>query len=243
MRVFVIGGLVLLSFAAPASAQRFEGIVVVGANKVAAQRAQVVLLGRRDALVDSAITDVFGGFTVTATKPGRYTLLIRRKGFLPITTEPFNLPEGEVLTDTVFLTGRQAELSVKDALSESLRRVFGSSAITGFTRLIGPDSIAVLRERYQTLADLIRSGRLLGVSLPSGVNSSCVRFSGESYCGQLWVDELPVNLRPDQVSLHDVEAIMAIRGNELGAAVTETRRFDYSRYGVVVVWTSRFSLR
>ena len=68
--------------------------------------------------------------------PGKYTLLVRRKGYLPITTEPFELPEGELLTDTVFLSGRQAELSYKDALNESIRRVFGASAMSGMSRLI-----------------------------------------------------------------------------------------------------------
>ncbi|MGQ0650485.1 MAG: carboxypeptidase-like regulatory domain-containing protein [Gemmatimonadaceae bacterium] len=243
MRMLALGIVASLLAAAPAAAQRFEGIVVVGKNKVAAQGAQVALLGKRDAVVDTTTTDAFGGFSVEAEKPGKYTLLVRRKGFLPLTTEVFTLPEGEVFTDTVFLTGRQAEVGVKEALNESLRRVFGGGTLTGFTRFIGPDSMAVLRERYVTLADLIRTGRLLGVSMPNGTNSACVRFSGEPRCGQLWIDELPVNLRADQVLLSDVEAVMPIRGMELGAVVTESRRFDASRYGVVVVYTSRFSLK
>jgi hypothetical protein len=243
MRTVSLAVLATLAFAAPATAQRFDGIIVVGANKVAAQRAQVVLLGKRDAFVDSATTDAFGGFSVVADKPGKYTLLVRRKGFMPMTTEAFELPEGEVLTDTVFLTGRQAELSYKDAMAESLRRVFGSVAMAGMSRMIGPDSIAVLRERHITLGDLIRTGRLLGVSQPGGTTSGCVRFSGESYCGQLFMDELPVNLRPDQIFLNDVEAIMALRGIELGTSVMDTRRFDASRYGVVMVYTNRYSLR
>lgn len=243
MRTFPLAVIATLAAAVPAAAQRFEGIIVVGANKIAAQKAQVVLLGKRDAFADSATTDAFGGFTVTAEKPGKYTLLVRRKGYLPITTEPFDLPEGEVLTDTVFLTGRQAELSYKESLNESIRRVFGSSAMSGMSRLIGPDSIAILRERHHTLGDLIRTGRLLGVSLPGGSSSGCIRFSGESYCGQLFIDELPVNLRPDQVFLNDIEAVMALRGSEMGTTVLNTRRFDASRYGVVMVYTNRYSIR
>lgn len=243
MRTIPLAVLASLALAVPAAAQRFEGIVVVGANKVAAQKAQVVLLGKRDAFVDSTTTDAFGGFSVGAEKAGKYTLLVRRKGYLPITTEVFNLPEGEVLTDTVFLTGRQAELSYKESLNESIRRVFGASAMSGMSRVIGPDSIAVLRERNNTVGDLVRTGRLLGVSLPGGSTSGCVRFSGESYCGQLFVDELPVNLRPDQIYLGDVEAVMALRGSELGTSVMNTRRFDASRFGVVMVYTNRFSLR
>ncbi|MBC7898247.1 MAG: carboxypeptidase regulatory-like domain-containing protein [Cytophagaceae bacterium] len=243
MRTLPLVVLASLALALPAGAQRFEGIVVVGATKIAAQQAQVVLLGKRDVFVDSAVTDAFGGFSVEADKPGKYTLLVRRKGYLPITTEPFELPEGELLTDTVFLAGRQAELSYKDALNESIRRVFGASAMSGMSRLIGPDSLAVLRARSNTLGDLVRTGRLLGVSLPGGSASGCLRFSGESYCGQLFIDELPVNLRPDQIYLGDVEAVMALRGQELGSAVMDTRRFDASRYGAVLIYTNRFSIR
>jgi Carboxypeptidase regulatory-like domain len=225
------------------TAQSFQGIVVIGAGKSAAQQARVVLLGKRDRVVDSATTDAFGGFAVRADKPGKYTLLVRRKGFLPITTESFELPDHETLTDTVHLIGRSAELGVRDALEQSMRRIFGGSVLGGFTRMVGPDSMTVLRSRFTTLGDFARAGRLLGVSMPSGVNSSCLRFSGESYCGQLFIDELPVNLRPDQVFMGDIEAIIAIRGMELGQVVMDTRRFDASRFGVVMVYTNRFHLQ
>ncbi len=229
--------------ASSAAAQKFQGIVVVGAGKVAAQRAQVVLMGKRDRVVDTTVTDAFGSFSVSADKPGKYTLLVRRPGYLPVNTESFELPENEVLTDTVHLTGRSAELGVKEALGQSLRRVFGGAVLGGFMRMVGPDSMAALRSRFPTLGDYARAGRLLGVSMPNGSNSSCLRFSGESYCGQLFIDELPVNLRPDQVFLGDVEAIIAIRGMELGQVVMDTRRFDASRYGVVMVYTNRFHLQ
>ncbi len=228
---------------AAAGAQKFQGIVVVGSGKSAAQQARVVLLGKRDRVVDSATTDAFGGFSVAAEKAGKYTLLVRRPGFLPVTTETFELPENDIVTDTVHLTGRGAELGVKDALQQSLRRVFGGAVLASLTRLVGPDSMVRLRDRFQSLGDYARAGRLLGVSMPNGSNSACLRFSGESYCGQLFIDELPVNLRPDQVFLGDVEAIIAIRGLELGATVMETRRYDASRFGVVMVYTTRFQLQ
>lgn len=228
---------------AGAGAQRFEGIVVVGDAKQAVQQARVILLGKRDRFVDSTTTDAFGAFRVAADKPGKYTLLVRRKGYLSVTTEAFELPENDVITDTVFLTGRSAEMSVRDVLQQSLRRVFGGGAMTGLSRMVGPDSMEVLRPRFNTLGDYARAGRILGVSMPNGINSGCLRFSGESYCGQLFIDELAVNLRPDQVFMGDIEAIIAIRGMELGATAMEGRRYDASRYGVVMVYTSRFSLR
>jgi hypothetical protein len=45
------------------------------------------------------------------------------------------------------------------------------------------------------------------------------------------------------VSASDVEAVVAIRPLELGMAVTEARRWDNTRYGAVMVYTSRFALR
>ncbi len=232
-----------LLVASSAQAQRFEGIIVAGQAKQTVQKAQVLLLGRRDVIVDSATTDVFGGFSVAAEKPGKYTLLVRRKGYLPLTTEAFQLPEGEVLTDTVFLTGRQAELETKDALQASMRRVFGGGVLGGMMRWLGPDSVATLRERFISLGDLVRTGRLLGLSLPGGSTSSCLRFSGESGCAQLFLDELPVFLFPDQIALADVEAIVPIRSIELGQAATTGRRGDNSRFGVVMIYTNRFYLR
>ena len=91
-----------------ASAQQIDGILVVGKARIAAQKAQLTLLGKRDRVVDSATTDVFGGFTLKGDKPGKYTILVRRAGYMAVTTEAFDLPEGEGLTDTDFLSGRQA---------------------------------------------------------------------------------------------------------------------------------------
>lgn len=243
MRTLIVIAATSLLAASSAAAQRFEGIIVAGQTKSAVQRAQVVLLGKRDAVVDTATTDVFGGFSVTAEKPGKYSLLVRRKGYLPLTTESFQLPDGEVLTDTVFLTGRQAELETKDALQASMRRVFGGAVLGGMMRWLGPDSLATLRERFISVGDLVRTGRVLGLSLPGGINSGCLRFSGESGCAQLFVDELPVFLFPDQLFLADIEAIVPIRSIELGQAATIGRRGDNTRFGVLMVYTNRFYLR
>lgn len=242
MRSLIFISLSLLS-SLPLAAQRFEGVIVAGAAKNAVQKAQVVLLGRRDAIVDTATTDVFGGFSVQAEKPGKYTLLVRRKGYLPISTESFQLPEGEVLTDTVFLTGRQVEMETKDALQASMRRIFGGAVLGGMMRWLGPDSMVSLREKHVSLGDLARTGRILGLSLPGGVNSQCLRFSGENGCAQLFVDELPVFMMPDQLFLADIEAIIPVRSMELGQAATIGRRGDNSRFGVVMIYTNRFYLR
>jgi hypothetical protein len=243
MRTLVRAAILALLPIVGVRAQEFQGILVIGERKAAAQQAKVVLLGRRDAVVDSAVTDAFGAFSVKAGKAGKYTLLVKRRGFLPITTEAFELPESEVVTDTVHLTGRSAELSVKDALQESLRRTFGSAVLSGLSRLVGPDSMVVLREKYTTLGDYVRAGRILGVSMPGVANGACLRFSGESYCGQLFIDELAVNLRPDQIFMNDIEAIVALRDTELGMAVSESVRYDASRFGVVMVYTNRFHLQ
>src|SRR5688572_20266127 len=77
--------------AAPLQAQVFEGIVVVGAAKRAAQGATLVLLDRKQQPVDTAVADVFGSFSLQAPKEGRYFVLVRRPGYYPIITERFEL--------------------------------------------------------------------------------------------------------------------------------------------------------
>jgi hypothetical protein len=232
-----------LLFVTEARSQRIDGIIVVGEARIAAQNAQLTLLGKRDRVVDSATTDVFGGFSLKGDKPGKYTILVRRPGYMAVTTEAFELPEGEVLTDTVFLIGRQAENSVKDVLSESIRRVFGASPLGVLSRYVGPEQLAPERERYMNLGDVVRSGKLLGVNVVGVGSNQCLRFAGEGGCAQIFVDGLPVDIRSDIVSIADVEALVAIRPAELGMAVTQARRFDNTRYGAVMVYTSRFAMR
>ena len=232
-----------LMFATEAQSQRIDGIIVVGEARLAAQNAQLTLLGKRDRVVDSATTDVFGGFSLKGDKPGKYTILVRRTGYMAVTTEAFELPEGEVLTDTVFLIGRQAENSVKDVLSESILRVFGASSRGVLSRYVGPEQLAPERERYMNLGDVVRSGKLLGVNVVGVGSNQCLRFAGEGGCAQIFVDGLPVDIRSDIVSIADVEALVAIRPAELGMAVTQARSFANTRYGAVMVYTSRFAMR
>jgi hypothetical protein len=71
----------------------------------------------------------------------------------------------------------------------------------------------------------------------------CLRFAGEGGCAQIFLDGLPVDVRSEIVSAADVEALVAIRPLELGMAVTAARRWDNTRYGAVMVYTSRFALR
>jgi hypothetical protein len=233
----------LLAFPLEAVAQRIEGIVVVGAGKVAAQKAHVTLLGKRDRAVDSAVTDVFGGFTLQGDKPGKYTILVRRTGYMPITTEVIDLPDGEVLTDTVFLTGRQAEHSVKDVITESMRRVFGSVPLGALNRFVGPEELEGERSRFMNLGDMVRSGKVLGVSVVGIGSNQCLRFAGEGGCAQIFVDGLPVDIRSDIIPVGDVEAVVAVRPMELGMAVTEASRWDNTRFGAVLIYTTRFALR
>lgn len=220
-------------------AQVLDGIVVVGADKRPVATSKVMLLDRRQNVVDTTTTDVFGGFTLEAEKPGKYAVLVRRTGFYPITTESFELLKDETRRDTIFLAGPQAEMSVKDILAQDIRRVFNSTVVTGFQRFLGPDDIENMRYRAFTLGDLIRDGRLAGLQWynpPSG----CLRFSGSSGCAQVFLDGLPVNMRIDAISSQDIEAIVAFRDIELGVAATTRGYMDNSRFGAVMVYTRRY---
>jgi hypothetical protein len=241
-RRIILATAALLVAVPPLKAQVLDGIIVVGANKRPVATSKVMLLDRRQNVVDTTTTDVFGGFTLQAEKAGKYAVLVRRKGFYPITTENFELLKDETRRDTIFLAGPQTEMSVKDVLSEDIRRVFNSTVITGFQRFLGPDDIEDMRSRAFTLGDLIRDGRMAGLQWynpPSG----CLRFSGASGCAQIFLDGLPVNMRVDAISSQDIEAIVAFRDMELGVAATSRGYMDNSRFGAVMVYTRRYMPR
>ena len=221
-------------------AQRIEGIVLIGAARSAVQQARVFLVNNRLDVLAEGKTDGFGSFTLGAEKAGKYALLVRRTGFLPIVTERFELAEGETRTDTVFLEGRAAERSVRDAISDNLRQVFGSGGSLGMARFLGPDDIDPVREKYINLGDFARHGKLLGVQLSGSSVSGCLRFSGQPRCAQVFLDGMPVFVSTDQIMARDIEALVALRPTELGSAVTSTRTQDNSRYGAVMVYTNRF---
>lgn len=233
----------LLICASTIGAQSFDGIVVVGKGKVAAQRARLALLNNKDSVIDTTSTDAFGGFSLKAEKPGKYSILVRRTGFLPITTERFELTDGDVLTDTVFLEGSVAEKGVKDVISNSVRQIFGSSLLTTFWRYAGPEDIEPIRDKFFSLGDFVRTGgKMLGVQ-HIGAPAGCFRFSAQPRCAQIFLNGIAVTLTPDQVPMTEVEAVVAIHPNELGSAVTGSRFGDNSRYGVVLVYTTAFMAR
>lgn len=239
LRTLVLG---LVLAGAPVRAQEFDGIVVVGAGKRAVATSKVVLLDKRGNVVDTASTDVFGGFRVAAKKQGKYSLLVRRVGYYPTLSEDFELLKDETRRDTVFLTGRSAEMSVKDVIADEVRRIFNSSVLGGFQRFLGPEQIEAMRARAFTLGDLVRDGRMAGLQWynpPSG----CLRFSGSQGCAQVFIDGIPVLMRIDAISASDIEAIVAFRDMELGVAATTRGAMDNSRYGAVLVFTRRYSAR
>lgn len=241
-RISLLVGTALVTMAGAASAQTIDGIIVVGADKRPVATTKVALLDRRQNLLDTVTTDVFGGFTFTAKKPGKYMLLVRRKGYYPVLTDDFDLLKDETRRDTIFIAGKAAEMSVRDAIAQDVRRVFSSVSGAGMQRFLGPDDIEGMRSRAFSLGDLVRDGRLAGLQWynpPSG----CLRFSGSSGCAQIFLDGLPVFVRVDAISANDIEAIVALRDMELGVAATTRGNMDNSRYGAVLVYTRRYSVR
>lgn len=235
-------GPALLVAAGAASAQTIDGIVVIGTDKRPVATTKLALLDRKQVVLDTTTTDVFGGFTLTAKKAGKYSLLVRRKGFYPVVTESFELLKDETRRDTIFMAGKAVEMSVKDVIAQDVRRIFSSASGAGFQRFLGPDEIEELRAHAFSLGDLIRDGRLAGLQWynpPSG----CLRFSGSSGCAQVFLDGIPVNLRIDAISASDIEAIVAFRDMELGVAATSRGGFDNSRFGAVLVYTRRYAPR
>ncbi len=242
VRSLLVVPALVAAMSAIAPAQTIDGIVVVGASRQAVATSTVALLDRRQNVLDTTTTDVFGGFTLKAEKPGKYALLVRRPGYYPIVTDDFELLKDETRRDTVFLTGKAAEMSIKEVISADVRRVFGSSGLGSFQRFLGPEEIEKLRAHAFTLGDLIRDGRMSGLQWynPPG---GCLRFSGTSGCAQIFLDGLPVQMRVDAISAADIEAIIAFRDNEIGIAASNRGALDNSRFGAVLVYTRRYSVK
>ena len=91
------------------------------------------------------------------------------------------------------------------------------------------------------LGDIAMRGRFPGLQYYQ--QSGCLRFSGERGCAQIYLDGLPVTLRPEQISTSDIEAVVALRPLELGVFATTRSSPDNSLFGVVMVYTSRFASR
>lgn len=224
---------------APLHAQSIQGLILVGAARRSAPGATLVLLDRKHAPVDTAQADVFGAFSLQAPASGRYYILVRRSGYYPILSERIDLRDTETRNDTLFLRGDDAELNFRQIFAKDLTRLFGSSISAGMTRSMMPEQVDSLRDKTIHLGDIVRTGRFVGLQYYQ--QSGCLRFSGEPACAQLYVDGLPVNMRAEQISTQDIEAIMAVRSAELGYFANASR--DNSNYGVVMVYTSRFASR
>jgi hypothetical protein len=225
------------------AAQTLEGAVLLGEERRAMQNARLALVTRGMERVDTTTTDAFGYFVLNAPKAGSYSIVLRRPGFLPIVTDRFELGEGEVRVDTVFVDSAMAGRSLSEAIDHNLRSVFGGGARSAIGRLIGPEDLDAYRLRFQTLGDIARNGRILGATAYGTQGQSCIRFSGAQGCAQVFLNGLPIFISVDQINLIDVEAVLGLRGNELGVTVTEGRRFDASRYGAVMVYTTGFNGR
>lgn len=223
----------------PLHAQQIQGLVVLGAAKRAIPGATLILLNNKHEPVDTSQADVFGSFTLQAPKEGRYFILVRRSGYYPIVSERIELRDSETRNDTLFLQGDDAELSFRQLFAKDLTRLFGSSISAGFSRVILPEQMDELRDRSIHLGDVVRGGHLAGLSYYS--QYGCLRFSGEPGCAQIYINGLPVPLRAEQVSSSDIEAVMAIRPSELGYVSTSNPFRDNSRFGVVMVYTSRYA--
>ncbi len=220
-------------------AQQIQGLVVLGAAKRALSGATLVLLNNKHEPVDTALADVFGSFSLQAPTAGKYFILVRRSGYFPIVSERIELRDTETRNDTLFLQGDDAELSFRQLFAKDLTRLFGSSISAGAARAILPEQMEKLRDRAIHLGDVVQNGRLTGLSYYS--QPGCLRFSGEPACAQIYVNGLPVTLRAEQISASDIEAVMAVRSSELGGFVSSGALRDNSRFGVVMVYTSRYA--
>lgn len=239
MKVHRLLALLVAMWAGQSSAQEFNGTLVNGRNRTPVARAKVLLVNGRADVLDSAITDAFGSFLLRAPKDGRFSVIIRRQGYLPVSSEVIELSAVSALVDTVVLDS-MAERPVKEAIAASMRRALGSSVSTAFWRYLGPDDIEKVRSRYHTLSELVRvSGKFSGLA-QNAPPIGCFYFTTQIACAQLYLNGVAVNMAPDQVLTRDIEAVVALRPDELGVAVAQTRIGDNAQFGAIFVFTSAF---
>ena len=138
-------------------AQRVSGTLIVSEAGVPAANARVWLTTTRGLMVDTARSDAHGRFTVSAKRPGRYVLNVRRLGYFPEETDPIRLDSGEVRRDTVFVLSARVLKPVDVVVRREVSHRFGiDTRSLSSSNVITPEEIDRFRPASSDLRDLLR---------------------------------------------------------------------------------------
>ncbi|MGH7713721.1 MAG: carboxypeptidase regulatory-like domain-containing protein [Gemmatimonadaceae bacterium] len=218
----------LLPQASPA--QSVSGILIVSDAGVPAPNARVWLTTTRGILVDTARSDPQGRFTVSARRPGRYVLNVRRLGYFPETTDPIRLESGEVRRDTVYVLSARALKPVDVVVRREVSHRFGVDIrLLSSSNVITPDEIDRFRPVASSLQDLLRWHAPPSLQILGSGGRVCYQLRHRG-CAPVYVDGMLWGTDA-WIPANEIESIVVIPGNEAFI------RFGSST-GVIAVFTN-----
>lgn len=218
-----------------AAAQSIAGVLIISEAGVPAPNARVWLTTTRGILVDSARSDAQGHFTVSAARPGRYILNVRRLGYFPEETDPIRLDEGAVVTDTVYLLSARVLQPVDVIVRREVSSRFGVDIRSlSSSQVITAEEIDRYRPFSSTLEDLLRWNAPPSMTIVRGRDGPCFQLRHRG-CATVYVDGLPWGPAA-WMPANEIESIIVLRGSD---AFARFGRAD----GVIAVFTNIWASR
>ena len=233
---YLLGIAVAALFSSATQAQKVDGVLIVGEAGVPAANARVWLTTTRGLMIDTARSDAQGRFTVSAPKPGRYILNVRRLGYFPEETDPIRLADGEVRHDTVYVLSARVLKPVDVIVRREVSNRFGIDIKSlSSSNVITPEEIDRIRPSASDMRDLIRYNTPPSLTITTQRDgSSCYRVRAGA-CALVYVDGMLWGTDA-WISANEIESIVIIPGHQA-----------FLRYGsangVIAVFTNIWSGR
>lgn len=246
--------LVLLAAAPPLHAQVVVG-EIVGRSGSPIDEASIALLDADGATVAVGRSDAEGGFRVSASAPGEFTLHVTRRGYRPVTGGPYTLEDGIALEVLVVLHPAPAaldpiEVEVEGSRSRRLdlagfyeRERMGSGYFFDREDIenLRTTHLAEFLDRRVPRLKMDRRVRLFG---PDAVRNPPLAFDevGRFCSPALWVDGVLVRTGgagAEPIRVDDWVGPNAAEAIEFygGPASAPLEFSASSRCAVIVVWT------
>lgn len=214
-----------------AAAQSVAGTLIISEAGVPVPNARVWLTTTRGLMVDTARSDAQGRFTVTARRPGRYVLNVRRLGYFPEETDPIELAKGEVRHDTVYVLSTHVLKPVDVIVRREVSHRFGVDIRSlSSSSVITPEEIDRSRGAASDLEALLRWNSPPSLMITRRPNGSVCYQLRHRGCAPVYVDGMLWGTDA-WTPTNEIESIVVIPGTE---AFT---RFGSSN-GVIAVFTN-----
>jgi len=217
-------------------AQRVEGTLVIGEAGAPAANARVWLTTTRGLMVDTARSDAQGRFSVSAPRPGRYVLNVRRLGYFPEETDPIRLAEGEVRHDTVFVLSARVLQPVDVVVRREVSHRFGVDIRSlSSSNVITAEEIDRIRPAASDLRQLIQWNSAPSLTITTQRDGSAcyqLRIRG---CALVYVDGMLWGTDA-WIPTSEIESVIIIPGHQAFLRYGSTN-------GVIAVFTNIWSGR